>query len=106
LVGTGELGEALLSGRLGGAHEPADLVVTAGRPERAAQLQERHGVAVLGNVEAAEKATTLLLAVKPQDMGALLDEIAETASSHQLVISVAAGITTAFLERRLAPGTP
>jgi pyrroline-5-carboxylate reductase len=106
ILGAGKLGEALLSGLLRGGHEPGDLVVTARRPERAAELHERHGVVALTNAEAAEKATTLLLAVKPQDMGALLDEIAETASSHQLVISVAAGITTAFLERRLAPGTP
>lgn len=106
ILGAGKLGEALLSGLLRGGHEPGDLVVTARRPERAAQLHERHGVAAMSNAEAAEKATTLLLAVKPQDMGALLDEIAETASSQQLVISVAAGITCAFLERRLAPGTP
>jgi pyrroline-5-carboxylate reductase len=106
ILGAGKLGEALLSGLLRGGHEPGDLVVTARRPERAAELRERHGVTALSNTEAAEKASTLLLAVKPQDMGALLDEIAESVSSHQLVISVAAGITTAFLERRLAPGTP
>jgi pyrroline-5-carboxylate reductase len=106
ILGAGKLGEALLSGLLRGGHEPADLVVTARRPERAAELHERYGVVAMSNSEAAEKATTLLLAVKPQDMGALLDEIVETVSSHQLVISVAAGITTAFLERRLAPGAP
>jgi pyrroline-5-carboxylate reductase len=106
ILGAGKLGEALLSGLLRGGHEPGDLVVTARRPERAAELHERHGVPAMTNSEASEKATTLLLAVKPQDMGALLDEIAETVSSQQLVISVAAGITTAFLERRLAPGTP
>jgi pyrroline-5-carboxylate reductase len=106
ILGAGKLGEALLSGLLRGGHEPGDLVVTARRPERAAELHERYAVGAMTNAEAAEKASTLLLAVKPQDMGGLLDEIAETVSSHQLVISVAAGITTAFLERRLAPGTP
>src|SRR5258707_4247841 len=48
-------------------------------------------------------ADTLVLAVKPPDMGRLLDEIAPVVPAGPLVISVAAGITTAFIERRL-PG--
>ncbi len=61
-----------------------------------------------GAAEAAKTAETLVLAVKPQDMGALLDEIAAfiPASSDRLVISVAAGITTAFIGRRLAGDVP
>ena len=52
---------------------------------------------------AAKQADTLVLAVKPQDMGRLLDEIAPVVPAGTLVISVAAGITTAFIERRLRP---
>ena len=106
ILGAGKLGEALLSGLLRGGHAADDLVVTARRPARAAELTERYAVRAAGNADAAEKSDVLLLAVKPQDMGALLDEIAEAVSPDRLVISVAAGITTAFLERRLAPGTP
>ena len=62
---------------------------------------------MLDAAEAAKGADTLVLAVKPQDMGTLLDEIApRRAAADQLVISVAAGITTAFIERRLAEGVP
>jgi pyrroline-5-carboxylate reductase len=39
-------------------------------------------------------------------MPALLDELADAVSSDRLVVSLAAGIPTAFLERRLASGTP
>jgi pyrroline-5-carboxylate reductase len=53
---------------------------------------------------AAKAADTLVLAVKPQDMGRLLDEIAPVVAPDTLVISVAAGNTTAFIARRLRPG--
>jgi len=106
VLGTGKLGEALLAGLLRAGTAPSELVVTARRPERATALAERHGVTVMANAEAAAKASVLLLAVKPQDMAALVDEIAEVVTPAQVVISLAAGITTAFFERRLAPGVP
>jgi len=43
------------------------------RSERAAELREGYGVAVLGAEEAAKNASTLVIAVKPQDMARMLD---------------------------------
>jgi pyrroline-5-carboxylate reductase len=108
ILGTGKMGEALLSGLLRAGHPPSQVLAVARRPERAAELRERYGVGTPGAAEAAKTAGTLVLAVKPQDMGALLDEIAAfvPASADQLVISVAAGITTAFIGRRLAGDVP
>ncbi|MFJ4669846.1 pyrroline-5-carboxylate reductase [Kitasatospora purpeofusca] len=105
-LGTGKIGEALLSGLLRAGKDPADVLVTARRPERAAELAARYGVGAVGNAEAAELADTLILAVKPQDMGTLLDELAPHIDPDRLVISAAAGIPTAWFEARLAPGTP
>ncbi len=56
--------------------------------------------------EAAGRADTLIITVKPQDMAALLEEIEPAVPSGRLVISVAAGITTAFIERRLPGDIP
>jgi pyrroline-5-carboxylate reductase len=106
VVGTGKMGEALLSGLLRAGKPPAELVATARRPERAELLRERYGVDVVSNADAASRADTLILAVKPQDMGALLDELAPHVRPDQLVISGAAGITTSYIEKRLAEGTP
>ncbi|MFD7410071.1 pyrroline-5-carboxylate reductase [Kitasatospora purpeofusca] len=105
-LGTGKIGEALLSGLLRAGKDPADVLVTARRPERAAELAARYGVGAVGNAEAAKLADTLILAVKPQDMGTLLDELAPHIDPDRLVISAAAGIPTAWFEARLAPGTP
>ena len=106
VLGTGKMGEALLSGMLRSGTAPTDVVVTARRSERAATLRERYGVEVLGNAEAARWAETLILTVKPQDMAALLDELTPHVPADRLVVTAAAGTTTAFIEAKLAEGTP
>jgi len=63
-------------------------------------------VAALSAADAAKTAGTLVITVKPQDMSALLDEIAPHVPADRLVISVAAGIPTAMIERRLGAEVP
>ena len=106
VLGAGRMGEALVSGLLRAGRPSADLLVTARRPERAQALRERYGVEPVTNAEAAKTADTLLLTVKPQDMAALLEELGPHVPADRLVVSVAAGIPTGFLERRLEEGTP
>ncbi|GAA2745157.1 MULTISPECIES: pyrroline-5-carboxylate reductase [Kitasatospora] len=105
-LGTGKIGEALLSGLLRAGKAPGDVMVTARRTERAEELTARYGVTAVSNADAAKLADTLILAVKPQDMGALLEELAPQIAADKLVISAAAGIPTAWFETRLAAGTP
>ena len=106
VLGTGKIGEALLSGMIRAGRAPADLLVTARRPERADELHARYGVEAVSNADAAKAADTLILAAKPQDMGALLDELAPHVDAERLVITAAAGIPTAYFEERLADGIP
>jgi pyrroline-5-carboxylate reductase len=106
VLGVGKLGEALLSGLLRAGRSPQDIVVTARRKERAEALTEKYGVEVIDNRTAAKVADVLLLTVKPQDMGALLDELRGTVPADRLVVSMAAGITTATIEAALESGTP
>jgi pyrroline-5-carboxylate reductase len=106
ILGTGKMGEALLSGILRAGAPPSGVVAAVRREERASALRAEHGIEVLSAAAAASRGDTLILAVKPQDMAALLAEIAPVLSGPQLVVSVAAGITTAFIESRLPAGTP
>lgn len=106
ILGTGKMGEALLSGLLRAGFQPDELVATVRRPERAQQLRETYGVRTMPNAEAAKVAETLILAVKPQDMASLLAEIAPYVPADRLVITAAAGITTAFVEQRLGDEVP
>jgi pyrroline-5-carboxylate reductase len=105
IFGAGVMGETLLSGLLRSGRSTDELVITERRPERAAELEEKYGVRTMTNLEAAAVADTLVLVVKPQDMGGLLDEIAGEVADANLVVSLAAGITTDFIETRLPEGS-
>jgi pyrroline-5-carboxylate reductase len=104
IIGAGVMGETLLSGLVRAGRRPEDLLVGEKRRERAQELEERYGVQVVPNLEAARRADTLVLVVKPQDMAEVLDELAPVVRPGQLVVSLAAGITTAFVEARLTAG--
>jgi pyrroline-5-carboxylate reductase len=106
IFGAGVMGETLLAGLIRAGRLPSELVVTERRPDRAEELRQRHGVDVVSNLDAAARADTLVLVVKPQDMGTLCDEIAPHVRPGALVVSLAAGITTEFLESRLPAGVP
>ncbi len=106
ILGAGVMGETLLSGLLRSGHQSADIVVSSRRAERGAELTERYGVLSVGNATAAGTADTLVLCVKPQDMAGVLDDIAGHVHPGQLVVSLAAGVTTASIEARLPEGVP
>ena len=106
MIGTGVMGEAVLSGIVRSGHQPDRIVVVDANPQRLAEVAEKYGVGSATATEAVAGADTVLLAVKPQHMGALLDEITPHLRSQTLVMSVAAGITAAYLEAALPEGTP
>ncbi len=105
VVGAGTIGEALVAGLLGAGHPPTGLLVAESRQQRAAELAERYGVRVVGVPEAA-RADLLLLSVKPQDMAAVVAEVAPLVGPAQLVVSMAAGLPCAWFEARLPAGVP
>jgi pyrroline-5-carboxylate reductase len=105
LVGVGKLGEALLSGLLRSGR-PKEQVIAAERHEaRAKEISELYGVRTASPEDAVKEADVVLLAVKPQDMRTALRELATGIRPETLVVSMAAGITTAVLEQELPPGT-
>ena len=104
IIGAGVMGETLLSGLVRAGRRVDQLMVGEKRAERARELEERYGVAVVSNRDAAAKADTVALVVKPQDMADVLEEIAPDLRAGQLVVSLAAGITTAFIESHVPEG--
>ena len=106
VIGTGKIGELVLSGLLRAGWQPSDLLVTTRRAERGAELAERYGVRAVDNLTAVAEADVLAIAVKPQDAGALLDEIGAKVPPDKLIISLCAGLPTGFFAARLPEGTP
>lgn len=105
VVGAGVMGQTLLGGLLRAGRDPGTVLVVDRRPGRARELHEKFGVRVVEDVTAVRDAATVLLGVKPQDLPALLDTIAEHLADDALVVSLAAGVTTGAIEARLRPGT-
>ena len=108
VLGAGRIGEALISGLLSsGWREPADITASTRRPERVTELVERYGIDVTAsNVEAASGAALVVVAVKPQDIDALLGEVGTAITPEQTVLTIAAATPTATIERHLAAGVP
>jgi pyrroline-5-carboxylate reductase len=107
-LGGGKMGEALVSGLIrSGGRNPDEIMVTAHREERVRELAERNGVAAtLSNPEAVEWAETVVLTVKPQDIEALLGQVAGHVTPEHLVVSFAAGVRTSFVEKHLVSNVP
>ena len=108
ILGAGRIGEALISGLLSSDwRKPDEIAATSRRAERVAELHERHGVAAtLSNHDAVVGASLVVIAVKPQDIEGLLGEIGGLILPEQTVLSVAAAIPTALIERRLSANVP
>jgi pyrroline-5-carboxylate reductase len=108
VLGAGKAGEALVAGLLSsGWAKPADIVATARHQERIDELSERYGIeATLDNVAAVEGAEVVVIAVKPQDIEALLSDVGAALDSAQTVLSIAAAIPTELIERHVGDGVP
>ena len=105
ILGAGKIGEALIAGLVSSG--VTDLIATGRSESRLADLRERYGIeTTTSNAQAVNGAVVVVIAVKPQDIDVLLSEIRESVSSEQTVISVAAAIPTALIERHLGGAVP
>ena len=108
VLGAGKIGESLIGGLIDAGLVSRDRVVaTARHPERLGVLESRfHIKTSLDNAAAVRGASVVILAVKPQAMAEVLDDIRGKVRRDQLVISVAASVPTAFIEKRLGAPAP
>lgn len=105
-IGAGNMAEALVKGLLrAGVAAPQEILCTDRRAERGPELQARYGVRfTASNLEAVKEAGIIVLSVKPQVMEKVLAEIGPALDATKLVISIAAGIPIAALERQVGHG--
>ena len=115
-IGAGNMAEALIKGIIAAkVYMPKNILISDIRPERLDKLCIEYKIhSVEENIELARKADILVLSVKPQNMQVVLEEIAGALKETALVISIAAGVTTAHIEAllgevpiiRVMPNTP
>jgi pyrroline-5-carboxylate reductase len=100
IIGTGNMGEALVSGLVGsGSSGPEKIICTDVREAKLKAIEKEYGVkTTTSNLEAVMKSDIVIYAVKPQIMAAVIKETVEKLDMSKLVISIAAGVPMAALE--------
>lgn len=101
IIGGGNMGEALIKG----LHSSYALYITEADGKRAAFLKKKYRLSIEDIDETIHQASVLILAVKPQDMPIVLSYVKVTKEfwkKDQLIISIAAGLTTSYFEKYLS----
>lgn len=108
VIGAGAMGEAFIRGLLrAGLSSREDVVAADKSEERRAYIERTYQVEVTAdNAQAVRSCDVAVVAVKPQHVAQALQELAPAVEpGRHLIISVAAGIPTAAIERHLPAGT-
>jgi pyrroline-5-carboxylate reductase len=100
ILGTGNMGEALVSGLIGSASsKPQNIICTDVREAKLKAVQEKYGVQTTAdNLDAVTQSDIVIYAVKPQIMAAVLKETAEKLDMSKLIVSIAAGVPMEAIE--------
>lgn len=97
LIGAGNMGEAIVSNCL----KKFLLKINEERSSRRKYMQKKYGVQAVDLGYLTKWADMIILAVKPQDLGSVLNELKNSISKKPLVVSIAAGVSTRYIERVL-----
>ncbi|MCK4739010.1 MAG: NAD(P)-binding domain-containing protein, partial [Deltaproteobacteria bacterium] len=103
-LGAGKMAEALTHGIISsGLAKPMQVITADKDASRLEHIKESYDIRTYTKaIEVAKIADILIIAVKPQDVKGLLEEIKSEVSEKTLIISIAAGITTDFILKALA----
>ena len=107
-LGGGQMAEAIAGGVIAaGLLAPDRIAASEVRADRRDYLDSKLGIrAVASNVEAVTLGDVIILALKPQDIGIVLQEIGGLVREDQLVVSIAAGVPLSKLEPPFAAAVP
>ena len=108
VLGAGKMGGILIEAFVKrGLVAPKNIFATVQHSGRERKHASQLGVApTSNNREAVKKANVILLCVKPQTVGHVVDEIKHELSEKKLLISIAASVPTDYIERRLSAKVP
>lgn len=108
VIGAGKLGQSLLQALIESRWvRPSNVVATTGHRETAEALEKKLGIrTTTDNAEACRRADILLISVKPQAMGEVLDSLSPAIQKRHRIISTAASVPTRFIEDRIGKSIP
>ena len=105
-IGAGNMAEAIARGLLrAGLYTVQEICAADPNVDRQRLFRDELGVACFGTpAEVAGRADILILAVKPYVVGEALAQMAAALRPESLLVSIAAGISTAFIEQAAGGG--
>jgi pyrroline-5-carboxylate reductase len=106
LIGAGAIGGAVIERLVAVGVRPDAIVACEPREERRAELAGRHAIRTTVTAAEAAAADIVVLAMPPGALAAVLDAVRGVIGTGQVVVSFAGGVPLAYVEARLAPGTP
>jgi len=89
---------------IGGVRTKYNVCVAEKDPARQRFLKSTYKLSTVDIAELIKRSDILILAVKPQNFEEILQEIKTHLQKRHLIISIAAGITTTYIEKRLGKG--
>jgi len=100
IIGTGNMGEALVSGLISSeSTNPEHIICTDVRDDKIKSVKDKYGVVTMkNNIDAVEASEIVIYAVKPQIIASVLRETASCLDMSKLIISIAAGVPLAAIE--------
>jgi pyrroline-5-carboxylate reductase len=104
IVGTGNMGEAILKGLLDNVLSPNDIVCVDKSQESLDRIAKTYKVDCSLNISGIKDCEVVLLAVKPQNMDEVLPLLGKVISEKTLIISIAVGITSNLIVKNLGIG--
>lgn len=108
LIGGGNMGRSLLRGILkAGLTPPENVTVVDIHQGKLEALREEYGVGISGDARGVvPEADLIILAVKPNTLNDVLDQIREVVKTEQLFVSIIAGVETGYIKNRIGKRNP
>ncbi|MDR1430945.1 MAG: pyrroline-5-carboxylate reductase [Propionibacteriaceae bacterium] len=106
VIGSGVMGENLIAGLLRADWDARQIVAVDRSAPRMAQIAAKYGVDTADIPSAVAASDTVVIVVKPQDIGEVLPQVASALRPGTLVVSLCAGVTTSRIEAAMPAGTP
>ncbi|MCR4909108.1 MAG: pyrroline-5-carboxylate reductase [Lachnospiraceae bacterium] len=102
-IGIGNMGSAIMGGIIGkGICSPGDILGASPFPEERQKVEERLGIRTTGdNLQVVKESEIVFLAVKPQIIPAVAEELSAADLSGRLFISIVAGKSLGWYEEAL-----
>jgi pyrroline-5-carboxylate reductase len=107
-IGAGAMAEALISGLLvSGKVTSKEIIASDISKNRREMIGREYGIEVIAdNREVVSKSDYIILAVKPQIIDEVLEELSNEFNTKQKILSIAAGVETAKIEEKIGLEVP